>query len=536
MQRHNPTPSRIYRADPHVHGSAQWASKAHLKERGYGETGRIFLGYGIPEHNKARAFAITTSTASHGTVMAPTRGWKGVCFVVPHCLDHKGSLAVLDIKDGENALITARYRRDVLGQSVYLLDPWDRAAHKISMKPHGFNPMDWLDPEKDSFVDDAFLLAEALVISESSREPFWSEEAKALIAGLIMHVKTAPTILLPDPVKGRTLGQMRACLNLGPKAFNALISGLWEKDEEDQIHLVTPGMAQSRNPFVVAAAGRIMNKSERERSGVLSTAQANTHFLESPALQQALSKSDFDPADMERGDISIYIILPVDKHLTHSRFLRLMVSVLLTSAARFKSKPNPPVSFVLEEANALGSLPIVPVAYSLLAGLGVQVVSIWQDGNQLAERYPNWQTIISNSGFIQCLGTNDIFTAEYLSKMSGLSTVLHLSEESAALRAGLVSDPHYLSREDMHLARPLITPDELMVMHPSAQLILLAHAHPVTAYKTAYFLDSRYRDKNGQPLFDIHPAYKSAPLPRAVNFLKPGLDIGRALETILGGG
>jgi type IV secretion system protein VirD4 len=120
--------------------------------------------------------------------------------------------------------------------------------------------------------------------------------------------------------------------------------------------------------------------------------------------------------------------------------------------------------------------------------------------------------------------------------MSGLSTVLHLSEDSAALRAGLVSDPNYLSREDMHLARPLITPDELMVMHPSAQLILLAHAHPVTAYKTAYFLDSRYRDKNGQPLFDIHPAYKNAPLPRAVNFLKPGLDIGRALETILDGG
>lgn len=536
MQRHNPVPSRIYRADQHVHGSAQWATKTHLKERGYDENGRIFLGYGIPEHNKARSFAITTSTARHGTLLAPTRGGKGISFVVPHCLDHQGSLVVLDIKDGENALITARFRRDVLGQDVYLLDPWDRAAHKISMKPHGFNPMDWLDPEKDSFVDDAFLLAEALVISDNAREPFWCEEAKALIAGLIMHVKTAPSILLPEPDKGRTLGQVRACLNLGPKAFNTLIGGQFEQDEDGAIHLIKPGMAQSRNLFVKAAAGRIMNKSEKERSGVLSTAQSNTHFLESPSLQKALSKSDFDPADLERGDMSIYIILPVDKHLTHGRFLRLMISVLLTSAARFTTKPNPPVSFVLEEANALGYLPIVPVAYSLLAGLGVQVTSIWQDCNQLAERYPNWQTILSNSGFIQCLGTNDIFTAEYLSKMSGLSTVLHLSEDSAALRASLISDPNYLSREDMHLARPLITPDELMVMHPCAQLILLAHAHPVTAYKTAYFLDSRYRDKNGHPLFDIHPAYKDAPLPRAVNFLKAGLDIGKHLYAVLSGG
>ena len=110
---------------------------------------------------------------------------------------------MLDIKDGENALITARYRRECAWTgSVYLLDPWDRTAHKISMKPHGFNPIDWLDPEKDSFVDDAFLLAEALVISDNAREPFWSEEAKALIAGLIMHVKTAAKILLPEPDKG----------------------------------------------------------------------------------------------------------------------------------------------------------------------------------------------------------------------------------------------------------------------------------------------------------------------------------------------
>ena len=103
MQRHNPAPSRIYRADPHVHGSAQWATKAHLNARGYDENGRIFLGYGLPEHNKARSFAISTSTTRHGTILAPTRGGKGISFVVPHCLDHQGSLVVLDIKDGENA-------------------------------------------------------------------------------------------------------------------------------------------------------------------------------------------------------------------------------------------------------------------------------------------------------------------------------------------------------------------------------------------------------------------------------------------------
>ena len=72
------------------------------------------------------------------------------------------------------------------------------------------------------------------------------------------------------------------------------------------------------------------------------------------------------------------------------------------------------------------------------------------------------------------------------------------------LRAGLFADPFYLSRDDAMLGRALITPDEIMTMRPCAQLILLAHAHPVTAYKTAYYragelLESAERVENGVP-------------------------------------
>lgn len=530
------TPPRIYSRDPYVHGSAQWANKAHLKTRKYGEDGRIFLGYGLPENNKARSYAITTSTARHGTIIGPTRSGKGVCFTIPHCLNHQGSLVITDIKDGENALITARYRQDVLGQSVYLIDPWDTVSSTLNMKPHGFNPLDWLDPKDDEFVDNAFIVADALVISENVREPFWSDEAKALLAGLCMHVKTAPKVLLPIPEKGRSLGQVRACLNLGPKAFQSLVAGEFEKDENGEITLIKPGMAQSRNEYVRNAAGRIMNKSAKERSGVLSTAQANTHFLESPAVQKTLEQSDFEPKGLEGGKTSLYIVMPVDKHYIHGRFLRLMTSVFITTAARFQTKPNPPVSFVLEEANALGSLPQIPAAYSLLAGQGVQVISIWQDLNQMAERYDHWQTMIANSGFIQCLATRDHFTAEYLSKMCGTTTIEHVSESSAAYRAGLFTDPHFLSRDDFLHGRALITPDEIMTMHPCAQLLLLAHARPITAYKTAYFLDAKFRDRRGKPIYAAHPHYADAPAPRPLNFTKAGLDIGAALDDVLDGG
>ena len=79
-------------------------------------------------------------------------------------------------------------------------------------------------------------------------------------------------------------------------------------------------------------------------------------------------------------------------------------------------------------------------------------------------------------------------------------------------------------------SRALITPDEIMTMHPCAQLLLLAHARPINAFKPVYFLDHRYRKKDGSPLFDIHPHYADIPLPPPINFSKPGLDIGRVLH------
>jgi type IV secretion system protein VirD4 len=127
-------------------------------------------------------------------------------------------------------------------------------------------------------------------------------------------------------------------------------------------------------------------------------------------------------------------------------------------------------------------------------------------------------------------------TAEYASRLCGVTTVESLSQRSAEKRAELFSDPGYLSREDSLISRKLITPDEVTTMHPASQILFLSHAHPVTCFKTAYFLDQRYRSKNGRPVFDIHPHYAERPLSMPVNFLRKGLDIGGVLEHVFDGG
>ncbi len=525
--------TRIYSRDPQLHGSAQWATRAHLRARHYGEDGRIFLGYGLPEYKNERAFWITTSTQRHLLTVAPTRSGKLLAASMPLCLEHQGPLVAVDVKNGELARIAARYRRDVLGHKVLIIDPWDLVCSDLEMTPARLDVMDGIDPKSDDFVEDAMLIAESIVMDRGHKEPFWTDEARALDMGLVMYVAATPTTLMPTKTKSRDLVQVRRLLNLNKDDFKAMVAGRFDDNDK----LIHPGMAQSRYEPVRAAAARILNKEVREFSGVLSTAQQNSHFLESPRIQRALSHSDFSLNELENGKTDIFIVLPAGRIYTYNRFLRLILSLAITAVTRFKTKPDPPVYFLMEEAATLGRLDVIESAYGLMAGYGMQLHMIVQDLSQLAALYgERWQTFIGNSGVIQCFGTRDVMTAEYISRLCGVGTMESLSVESAERRVGLFSDPNYLSRHDSLTQRSLITPDEVMTLHPATQLLIPANAYPVSCFKTAYFLDKRYRRKNGQPLFDIHPHYADRPLPRAANFTRAGFDIGGTLDQIFKGG
>lgn len=51
-------------------------------------------------------------------------------------------MVAIDVKDGELALIYARYRRDVLGHKVVIVDSWDEACSYLGFTPARFNVLD----------------------------------------------------------------------------------------------------------------------------------------------------------------------------------------------------------------------------------------------------------------------------------------------------------------------------------------------------------------------------------------------------------
>ena len=241
--------------------------------------------------------------------LAPTRSGKGVGTLIPNLLTVARSAIVTDPK-GENATVTYEARRR-LGP-VHVLDPFGVTGLPAS----AYNPLGRLAPDSPDLGEDAASLAEALVVDAPGQmgEAHWNEEAKALLSGLILFA------VCHEAEDRRTLATVREYITLPPDRFRELL-GLM-------------GASQEAGGLVARAANRFLGKSDREASGVLSSAQRHTHFLDSPRIVASTARSDFSFASLRHEVASVFLVLPPNRLDAYSRWLRLLVSQALAEIAR----------------------------------------------------------------------------------------------------------------------------------------------------------------------------------------------------------
>jgi type IV secretion system protein VirD4 len=122
----------------------------------------------------------------HQLIVAPSRSGKGRDALVPSLLTNLDSMFVLDVK-GELAATTARARME-LGHEVFCINPFGlHTGPPWHLPQHGWNPLIELDPDDPNFTSDIESLASALIHHDSAESAHWSEGAKFLIVGLIVH-------------------------------------------------------------------------------------------------------------------------------------------------------------------------------------------------------------------------------------------------------------------------------------------------------------------------------------------------------------
>ena len=444
--------------DADTHGSARFAT-----DRETAPLTRSQAGLLIGRDPKTKRL-LRYDGPAHLLTMAPTRTGKGVGTIIPNLLTADRSVICIDPK-GENAKIASRARQRF--GPVHVLDPFG-----VTSKPSAaFNPLDVLDPDGLDVAEDASTLADALVYDEPGMagEAHWNEEAKALIAGVILHIAAH------EPRDRRTLATLRECLTLAPEAFTALLKQMQA--------------ATAAGGLIARAANRHLGKSDREAAGVLSAAQRHTHFLDSPRMTAVLARSDFRFADLKARTATIFLVLPPDRLSTYSRWLRLLITQSLTDMARAPGKPPAPVLYLLDEFAALGHLAPVERAMGLMAGYGVQLWPILQDVHQLRATYGQRAgTFLSNAGVLQIFGVNDHESARLVSDLLGQGTAVFRTMGQA-----LDSEKSGISFGEHHSGRPLLTPDEVRNLPQHAELLFLAGQRPIVAGKLAYYADPEFK-------------------------------------------
>ncbi|MBD9451461.1 type IV secretory system conjugative DNA transfer family protein [Rhizobium sp. RHZ02] len=452
-------------ASDDTHGSARLASKREIKPLTRSPDG-LLIGR-APGSGRLLRY----DGPAHLITMAPTRSGKGVGTIIPNLLTADRSIICVDPK-GENAAVScdARFRFG----PVHILDPFG-----VTGKPSAaFNPLSGFDPDSIDVAEDAATLADALVFDEPglAGDAHWNEEAKALIAGLLLHV------VATQPDDRRTLPMLRHMLTLAPEAFRILLDEMQDSD--------------AVNGLIARAANRHLGKSDREASGVLSAAQRHTHFLDSPRMTNVLSRSDFRFGDLKSEKATVFLVLPPDRLAAYSRWLRLLISQSLIEMARFSPSSvssasrssAPPVLYLLDEFAALGHLAPIERAMGLMAGYGVQLWPIVQDIHQLRATYGQRAgTFLSNAGVLQVFGVNDHDSARLVSDLLGEETVVFNT-----IARALDSEKTGLSFAEQHVARPLLTPDEVRNLPASVEILFIAGQRPIAAGKLRYYADPEF--------------------------------------------
>ncbi|MBX6178925.1 conjugal transfer protein TraG [Pseudomonas aeruginosa] len=447
-----------------TYGSARWAEDKEIRAAGLlgpdgvvlGRYDRDYLRHDGPEHVLC---------------FAPTRSGKGVGLVVPTLLTWPGSCIVHDIK-GENWTLTAGFRAK--HGRVLLFDP-------TNARSSAYNPL--LEVRQGEWeVRDVQNIADILVDPEGSldKRNHWEKTSHSLLVGAILHVLYAE--------KDKTLAGVANFLSDPRRPVEATLRAMM-----DTPHLGEAGV----HPVIASSARELLNKSENERSGVLSTAMSFLGLYRDPVVARVTARCDWRIADLvdSRRPVTLYLVVPPSDINRTKPLIRLILNQIgrrLTEELASSGKRHR-LLLMLDEFPALGRLDFFESALAFMAGYGLKGFLIAQSLNQIERAYGPNNAILDNCHVRVSFATNDERTAKRVSDALGTATELRDSTNYAGHRLAPWLGHLMVSRQET--ARPLMTPGEIMQLPPTDEIVMVAGTPPIHATKARYYEDARFQER-----------------------------------------
>ena len=279
----------------------------------------------------------------HVLCFAPTRSGKGVGLVVPTLLTWPGSAIVHDIK-GENWQLTAGWRAR-FGR-VLLFDPtnaglappttrcWRSGAATPRCATSRTSPTSW-----------------------STRKGRWSGGTTGRRPATRCWSAPSCTCSTPSPTRRSPASPTSSPIRAG------------RSRRRSPAMMRTPHLGDRPHPVVASAARELLNKSENERSGVLSTAMSFLGLYRDPVVATVTRRCDWRIADLVEDErpATLYLVVPPSDISRTKPLVRLVLNQIgrrLTEKLDAKRRRHR-LLLMLDEFPALGRLDFFEVGARL---------------------------------------------------------------------------------------------------------------------------------------------------------------------------
>ena len=477
-----------------TYGSARWANAQDIRKAGLTQPAGVFLG----QHDRQY---LRHEGPEHVLTFAPTRSGKGVGLVVPTLLSWPASAVIHDIK-GENWQITAGWRSRF--SHCLLFNPTDA-------KSAAYNPL--LEVRRGAHeVRDVQNIADILVDPEGALEKrnHWEKTSHALLVGAILHVLYAG--------EDKTLRGVANFLSDPASPFELTLHRM----------MTTPHLGDAPHPVVASAAREVLNKSDNERSGVLSTAMSFLGLYRDPTVAEVTSRCDWRIADLisAKHPVSLYLVVPPSDISRTKPLIRLILNQIgrrLTESLDGSDgiERRHKLLLMLDEFPALGRLDFFETALAFMAGYGIRSFLIAQSLNQIDKAYGQNHSILDNCHVRVTFATNDERTAKRISETLGTATELRAQRNYAGHRLAPWLGHLMVSRQET--ARPLLTPGEVMQLPPDEAVVMVSSVAPIKARKLRYYADANFKRRVLPPPALADGRYADAPPLRPDDWSGPAI-------------
>jgi type IV secretion system protein VirD4 len=331
-------------------------------------------------------------------------------------------------------------------------------------------------------VRDVQNISDVLVDPEGSLEKrsHWEKTSHSLLVGAILHVLYAE--------KDKTLAGVAAFLSDPRRTIEATLDAMMATR-----HLGEAGP----HPVVASSARELLNKSDNERSGVLSTAMSFLGLYRDPVVAAVTSRCDWRIADLiaDPKPSTLYLVVPPSDISRTKPLIRLVLNQIgrrLTEDLHAKDRRHR-VLLLLDEFPALGRLDFFESSLAFLAGYGIKSFLIAQSLNQIEKAYGQNNAILDNCHVRVSFATNDERTAKRVSDALGTATEMKAMQNYAGSRLAPWLGHIMVSRSET--ARQLLTPGEIMQLPPDDEIVMVAGSPPIRAKKARYYIDPRLTER-----------------------------------------